>query len=930
LYTNIIAYEKNKGGYMKKFFFFAFFLVLASSLFADAKLESIRAAIKAKGAKWTAGITSMSILSVEEQKMRLGWNKELETPPEERGIGPSVPPQKTYAESLDWRNYNGVNYITPIRDQGACGSCVCFGLLGAAEGMMNLQAGAENMETDMSEQELLSCGPGSCNGWNVGDAMNWMKYAGVSEEACFPYQANDNIPCTDRCERYPFTNRKAQLWGWCYSYVWGLKEEMQNGPIDVAFAVYEDFMSYTGGVYRHTWGAYEGGHSVTMVGWNDADSCWICKNSWGPNWGEDGYFRIAWGECGIEDYAAYLTMRPAGYPYLSLGDYLVDDSVGGDGDGVLNPGEQAKLSTEIINRLGWCDAQYVDATLRTVDSRVSITDSTASYGTIVDGDTVVNTSDQFEVQGVNGDSLGPVELTMYITAVGDSGSYWIELTFDIEYGWTQYGWPAFSEQVKTSPAIVDLNGDNKGEVIYGSEGGDLFVKNYAGSDFSPFPYHIANKIWGSPAVGDADNNGVTDIAFVGFNTNIYLVDENKNLKWSVTTGGPVTATPVLADLNNDNHLEVIVGSFDRKLYVLDSSGNPLNDSFPLTMPDGSMIVAGCAVGDINGDNTKEIIVASYGGYVYAISPDGVILPGWPFQTGGNIWDAPSMANLDGTGVKIAVGSTNDTVYVINSDGTIDFKVGTGGDVRSSPSFVDADGDNNLDVFFGSDDGKVYAYNHSGNPLANWPVAVSSAVKSQVVFSDLNNDNAPEVIVNASGGELSVFEGDGSAFDIFPVAVPGSPTTPAVEDCDGDGDLEIFFGNVNGMSAIDCKSQRGLGAYWNMFRCNLRRTGNYDDAEMGVEESTGAEISKFRIYPNPFNGTTKIVLGCRKGEKVNVVIYNIAGQKIREIESKNNATQRVIVWDGRNKNSEPVPTGVYFCVVKSATNGEVRRKLIKIE
>jgi len=915
---------------MKKLFFFVVFLVFCTSLFADAKLDSIRAAIKAKGAKWTAGITSMSILSVEEQKMRLGWNKELEPTLEERGMKPGFPPQRTYAESLDWRNYNGVNYMTPVRDQGACGSCVCFGLLGPAEGMMNLQAGAENMETDMSEQELLSCGPGSCNGWNINDAMNWMKYVGVSEEACFPYQGNDNIPCSNRCERYMFTNRKSQLWGWAYPYVWGLKDELENGPIDVAFDVYEDFMSYTGGVYRHTWGNYEGGHSVTMVGWNDADSCWICKNSWGGNWGEDGYFRIAWGECHIHNYAAWLIMQPAGYPYLTLGAHLVDDSLGGDGDGVLNPGEQAKITVDIINRLGWCDAQYVDATLRTSDSRVSIIDSTGSYGTILDGDTVGNVSEPFEVQGISGDSLGPVEMTLYITAVGDSGAYWIEITMDIEYGWVQYGWPALSEQVKTSPAIIDVNGDYKGEIIYGSEAGDLFVKNYEGLNFYSFPYHVSNKIWGSPAVGDVDNDGVTDIAFAGFNTDIYLVDEYKNLKWSVTTGGPVIGTPALADLDNDNNLEVIVGSFDKKLYVLDFNGNPLNDSFPLTIPDGSMITAGCAVGDINGDNEKEIIVASYGGYVYAISPGGEILTGWPYHTGGNIWDAPSMANLDGTGVKIAVGSTNDTVYVINEDGTLDFKVATGGDVRSSPSFVDADGNGDLEVFFGSDDGKVYAYDHNGNSLAGWPVTMSGSVKSQVVFSDLNNDNAPEIIVTASGGELSVFEGDGNSFDIFPIMVFGSPTTPAVEDCDGDGDLEIFFGNINGMSAIDYKQTRGTGTYWNMFRCNLRRTGNYEDAAVGLEESSSTAIPGFRIYPNPFKGTAKIVFSCKKGEKVKVSIYNVAGQKIREIESKGSSTQRVITWDGRNKENECVATGVYFCVVKSTSTGEVKRKLIKIE
>ena len=916
---------------MKKFLFVGIFLLFVANLFADAQLDSIRAAIKSSGAKWTAGITSMSILSLEKQKMRLGWRKEFDPTPEERGMKPTFPPVNvTYPESLDWRNYNGVNYITPIRDQGTCGSCVCFGLLGTVEGMMNVQAGYENMETDMSEQELLSCGPGSCNGWNIGDAMNFMKYTGVSEEKCFPYQANDNIPCSQRCSRYVFTKRKSQLWDWAYPYVWGIKDVLLNGPIEVAFDVYQDFMSYTGGVYKHTWGNYEGGHAVTMVGWNDADSCWICKNSWGSNWGENGYFRIAWGQCHIESYGAWLTMRPAGYPYLVYVNYIVNDSVGGDGDGVLNPGEQAKITISINNWYGWSDASYVDGVLRCNDPRISIVDSMGSYGTISAGETKYNVSDPYEVLATGSSPVDSILMSLYVTAVGDSGSYWIEFPFSIKYGYMQYGWPVISEQVRTSPAVVDINNDNKGEVIYGSDAGKLYVKNFLGGDLANFPYTIANKIWGSPAVGDVDNDGDMDIAFPGFNSHIYLLEGSGNLKWDVTAGGAIIATPVLSDLDNDSHMEVIVGSFDKKLYVIKSDGTPFNDSFPKTLPDGSMIVAGCAVGDINGDNIKEIIVASYGGYVYALSPDGTILPGWPFHTGGNIWDAPSMANLVGSGVKIAVGSTNDTLYVINADGTLDFKVGTSGDVRSSPSFVDADGDNNLEIFFGSDDHNVYAYHSTGVALAGWPVNVGSTVRTQVVFSDLNNDNAPEILVASDGGILYAFEANGDTFDIFPLTIPGSPTTPVVEDVDNDGDLDIFFGNINGVSGIDYKQQRGFGTYWNMFRCNPRRTGNYGDAVSGLKEDRQLSPVVVKVYPNPFKGNTKMFFYCEKGKKVYVSIYNAAGQKVREITTMGNGGRRILTWDGKDRKGNLVPTGVYFCQINIGGKKQITQKLIKIE
>ncbi len=912
---------------MKRIFFVLVLLVFATQLFADAELDAIRKAIKEKGAKWHAGITSMNILPKEERRLRLGCILDTAPTPEEGDQNVAFPPSRLYDDSLDWGDHNGKNYITRVQDQGACGSCVCFGLLAQAEGVINIQADVERPGWDLSEQELMSCGPGGCSGWNNTDAQNWFRAVGVSEEACFPYTANDNIPCSERCARYEFTKRKSSAWGYTGSGVYWIKNYLQYGPIHVDFTVYEDFYSYNGGVYEHTWGGVEGGHSVAFVGWNDADSCWIVKNSWGPNWGEDGYFRIKWGECGIDNNGWWMIMADAEYPYLELIDYTVDDSQGGDGDGILNPGETGEIAVSIQNWEGWDDANFVDATLRTNDSRIAIVDSTASFGTILPGETKDNTADPFVVQGISDGSIDPCSMIVYVTAVGTGGAYWIELIFLMDYGWMQYGWPAAHEQVKTSPLLVDLDGNITNEVIYGTEAGNLYGRTCFGQDFASFPYHVANKIWGSPAGGDVDNDGNIEIAFSGFNTNIYLVDRYGSLVWNVATGGPVIGTPALADLNNNNELEIIVGSFDKKLYVLKADGTTFNANFPLSIPDGSMVATGCAVGDINGDNIEEIIVASYGGHVYAFDTNGATLAGWPYTIGGNVWGAPSMGNMDGSGMKIAVGSTDDSLYVINADGTLAWKVATGGDVRSSPSFADIDGDNDLELFFGSDDNYVYAYHHNGSPVSGWPVDLGSWVRSQVVFSDVNNDNDPEILVTAENGGLFIFNANGDTFATY--ATAGSPTTVAVEDADGDGDLEFFYGTVKGASAVDCKETRGYGAYWNMFRCNQRRTGNYGDAAAAVEETETVVPSFFNIYPNPFRSSARISFTAQRDEEVTISIYNIAGQKVKDIKSLSNKRHRNVRWGGTSDEGKPVPAGVYFCVARSAGGSEVIKKLIKI-
>lgn len=73
--------------------------------------------------------------------------------------------------------------------------------------------------------------------------------------------------------------------------------------MSACFNVYEDFYYYQGGVYQHITGASLGGHCVTIIGYDDQQGCWICKNSWGKQWGEKGFFRIAYGECGIDSWA---------------------------------------------------------------------------------------------------------------------------------------------------------------------------------------------------------------------------------------------------------------------------------------------------------------------------------------------------------------------------------------------------------------------------------------------------------------------------------------------------------------------------------------------------------------------------------------------------------------------------------------------------
>lgn len=306
---------------------------------ADASvIDHIRTAIDVGGASWTAGETSVSRLTPEE-KRRL------------TGLAPSTPepdrefvrfaPEPEVPTSLDWRDVDGSDWITPVTYQGICGACVSFGSVGQLEARLNLVADDPFLGRNLSEQHLFSCGGGRCNwGWNVGSAMSALVDMGVASEECFPYVSGDGKQrsCDLACFNADEHVVRILDWQWVENDVDAIKAALLTGPITTCMTVYEDFFYYTGGVYEHVWGDYIYGHCITLIGWDDADESWICKNSWGIFWGEDGFFRIRWGDSGIGNDTAVMTTGPLARLMLDKTDVTPGTNVI-VGIGLYNPGE---------------------------------------------------------------------------------------------------------------------------------------------------------------------------------------------------------------------------------------------------------------------------------------------------------------------------------------------------------------------------------------------------------------------------------------------------------------------------------------------------------------------------------------------------------------------------------------------------------------
>jgi len=219
---------------------------------------------------------------------------------------------------FDWRQQNGYNWMTPVKNQGGCGSCVAFGAVGALEGQLKIQANKPSWNIDLSEQHLFSCGGGKCSmGWYLSSALNYLQQYGTPDEACSPYKATD-AACSGSCSDWQSRAYKIASWSWVSTSPEAIEAALQNGPLLARFDVYYDFFSYTGGVYHHTSGNLAGGHAIAIVGYDSVERYWIVKNSWGSGWGESGYFRIGFGEAGIEQAAASIRVAVSPPPTYTV------------------------------------------------------------------------------------------------------------------------------------------------------------------------------------------------------------------------------------------------------------------------------------------------------------------------------------------------------------------------------------------------------------------------------------------------------------------------------------------------------------------------------------------------------------------------------------------------------------------------------------
>jgi len=257
----------------------------------------------AKSGSTTFGLTKYADMTPEEfRSTLLGYNR----PAERSDVGVLAPKDIDVPQTLDWRTQN---MVTPVKNQEQCGSCWAFSVTENIESMYCMKNQIDcTTFPPLAPQEIVDCDTvdQGCNGGDPPTAYQFvMSEGGMEDESDYPYTAQDGT-CAFQANLV-----KVTISNWQYATQNSDETTMQSnlaswGPLSICVDA-EPWQDYTGGVLMASDCSNQLDHCVQLVGYDMTQSTpfWIVRNSWGTDWGENGYIRLQYGQdtCGCADEA---------------------------------------------------------------------------------------------------------------------------------------------------------------------------------------------------------------------------------------------------------------------------------------------------------------------------------------------------------------------------------------------------------------------------------------------------------------------------------------------------------------------------------------------------------------------------------------------------------------------------------------------------
>jgi hypothetical protein len=438
----------------------------------------------------------------------------------------------------------------------------------------------------------------------------------------------------------------------------------------------------------------------------------------------------------------------------------------------------------------------------------------------------------------------------------------------------------------SSPAIGDVDNDGVIEIVANHmDGNKTYVWKSNGDVMPGWPKYVGQFAWSSPAIGDIDGDTDLEIVTGSGAKNFYawnpdgteVIDGDSNPGtngvFAVLGRSFNYGSPGLADLDGDGISEIVFGGRDGYLYVWRGDGSSYDPAFPKDLI--ARIVTAPAIADLDGDPQLEIVVAAGDQgtgaahrKVHVLNLDGTEVPGWPrpAELSKDTGSSPAIGDVDRNGTLDVVVGDADGVLHAWEGATADYlpgwpvqtEAGQSGAsscyIRSGPTIVDIDGDLFVEILFGDEGGRIYAYNHDGTPLAGFPIYNVYVWEYSWGFTP-SIETAPWPFFKNNAYRTSLFNQDSlSTVSIIP---PG--------------------------------------------------TGGPKRSSVFLEQN----------FPNPFCFSTSIVFYVPAPRaRVSLDVFDPKGRLVRRLVAGSVPSGvHCASWDGRDGQGRASPSGLYFCRLK---------------
>jgi len=322
--------------------------------------------------------------------------------------------------------------------------------------------------------------------------------------------------------------------------------------------------------------------------------------------------------------------------------------------------------------------------------------------------------------------------------------------------------------------------------------GTIFAGSAVMNNNDPFSFQTVSSLPSEPIPFTLVINSNPDAAYpyhkvIPIQISLSLVQQG----WPFNTGGASSSSPILIDLDHDNHKESIFGGQSGSINCIRADGSTQYPGFPVQT--SSTIVGSMAADNINSDPAIEFVASLATNDLFCINQDGVVK--WTAPCNGTLRNGPVIANLSSTarGKVIAI-TQNGKLNVFNGDGTAytNFPVTLTGAFLAPPAVADLNNDGTMEIIAISLNGVLYAVNTAtGQNIAGFPVTLTgSGSQNGITIANLDSDTMPEMLIASSnGGYLYAVNHDGSV--LFQKNIGQQlKTSPVVADIDNNNTKEI--------------------------------------------------------------------------------------------------------------------------------------------